>query len=124
MKINRTEILLPDMRFHAYHGVDPQEQLIGADFIVSLRVATDFRQAMAEDEISATVNYAELHEVVKSEMKIPSKLLEHVGNRILSRLFRDFPAIVSISLELYKENPPILNADLRRAGICIVSARD
>lgn len=124
MKINRTEILLPDMRFHAYHGVDPQEQLIGADFIVSLRVATDFRQAMSDDELSGTVNYAELHQAVKSEMEIPSKLLEHVGNRILSRLFRDFPSIVSISLELYKENPPIPNADLRRAGIRIEAQCD
>lgn len=124
MKINRTEILLPEMRFRAYHGVDPQEQLIGADFIVSLRVATDFRQAMAEDELSGTVNYAELHQAVKSEMEIPSKLLEHVGNRILSRLFRDFPSIVSISLELYKENPPIPNADLRRAGIRIEAQCD
>lgn len=124
MKINRTEILLPDMRFHAYHGVDPQEQLIGADFIVSLRVATDFRQAMSDDELSGTVNYAELHQAVKSEMEIPSKLLEHVGGRILSRLFRDFPSIVSISLELYKENPPIPNADLRRAGIRIEAQCD
>lgn len=112
------------MRFRAHHGVDPQEQVVGADFVVSLRVRVDFCRAMSDDELFGTVNYAELHQAVKSEMEIPSKLLEHVGNRILSRLFRDFPSIVSISLELYKENPPIPNADLRRAGIRIEAQCD
>ena len=57
-----------------------------------------------------------MHEAVKEEMAIPSKLLEHVCGRIVKRLFHDFPAIESIDLKLSKRNPP-MGADLDAAGV-------
>lgn len=40
-------------------------------------------------------------------MKTPSKLLEHVCERIGQRLFNDFPTIQEIIIRLSKENPPM-----------------
>ena len=53
---------------------------------------------------------------VKNEMEIPSRLLEHVGGRIIERLFHDFPTIEEIELSLMKRNPP-MGADIEAAGI-------
>lgn len=109
-------ILLENIRFFAYHGVAPQETTVGNEFVVSLRLKTDITRAMESDDVADTVNYAEIHQAVKEEMDIPSKLLEHVAGRIVRRLFNDFPTIESIDLKLSKRNPP-MGADIETAGV-------
>lgn len=109
-------ILLENIRFFAYHGVAPQETTVGNEFVVSLRLKTDIACAMESDDVADTVNYAEIHQAVKEEMDIPSKLLEHVAGRIVRRLFNDFPTIERIDLKLSKRNPP-MGADIETAGV-------
>ena len=115
-------ILLENIRFFAYHGVAPQETTVGNEFVVSLRLKTDIARAMESDDVADTVNYAEIHQAVKEEMDIPSKLLEHVAGRIVRRLFNDFPTIESIDLKLSKRNPP-MGADIETAGVEVHIAR-
>ena len=55
------------------------------------------------DELKGTVSYADIYAVIKKEMKTPSKLLEHVCERIGQRLFNDFPTIQEIIIRLSKE---------------------
>ena len=109
-------ILLENIRFFAYHGVTPQDTTVGNEFVVSLRLKTDIARAMESDDVADTVNYAEIHQAVKEEMDIPSKLLEHVAGRIVRRLFNDFPMIKRIDLKLSKRNPP-MGADIETAGV-------
>jgi dihydroneopterin aldolase len=40
-------------------------------------------------------------------MAIRSKLLEHVGHRIIARIFGEIPAVSRIVLAVSKLNPPI-----------------
>ena len=78
---------MKDVRFHAFHGVMPQETKVGADFIVNLRIGYPLEQAMESDEVGDTLNYAEVYDLVKQEMKQPSKLLEHVAGR---KMIKDY----------------------------------
>ena len=55
-----SRIYLKNVRFHAYHGVLQQERIVGNDYVVNLVVDYDFTSAMETDELSATINYAEL----------------------------------------------------------------
>ena len=48
----KTSIFLDDVRFHAFHGVMPQERAVGADFTVSLNVGYDFVKAAESDDIT------------------------------------------------------------------------
>ena len=107
MKATDMYIRLEGMKFYAFHGVLPQENLVGANFYVDLKLKTDFTQAAETDELEGTVSYANIHTTVKEEMSIPSKLLEHVCQRIARRLFHDFPTIETIDIRLSKENPPM-----------------
>lgn len=109
-------IFLDRIRFFSYHGVGKQETTVGNEFTVSLRLKVNISRAMQTDDVSDTVSYADVYETVKAEMEVPSKLLEHVGGRIVQRLFRDFPKIESIKLKLSKRNPP-MGADIEAAGI-------
>lgn len=109
-------IFLKNMRFFSYHGVGAQETLVGNEFTVSLRLKVDISTAAETDDVTDTVNYADIYHAVKEEMDLPSKLMEHVCGRIIQRLLHDFPSIESIDLKLSKRNPP-MGADLDSAGI-------
>lgn len=109
-------IYLEGIRFYAHHGVEPQETVVGACFILDLKLKTDFARAAQTDNLADTVNYAEVYALLKDEMSHTSKLLEHVCERIATRLFSHIPAIEEIHLRLSKENPP-MRADCRNVGV-------
>lgn len=116
MKIDNSYIFLKEIRCYAYHGVAPQENLIGNEYVIDLKLKVDISQASQTDEVADTVSYADVHELIKAEMAVPSKLLEHVGGRMAAKLFEVFPAIEEIELRLSKRNPP-MGADIDVAGI-------
>ena len=116
MKLDKGYILLSDLRFHAFHGVLPQERLVGGNFVVDLRVGYPLAQAMTFDQVNDTLNYASLYALVEREMQQPSSLLEHVAGRIAQAIAKTFPQALSIDLTLTKQNPP-MGADCKRAGV-------
>ena len=123
MKLKESYIVLQDLRFHAYHGVLPQERLTGNDYVVNLRIGYDIGDAMLSDDVNDTLKYAEVYLLVWQEMAVPSGLIEHVAGRIGDRLFRLFPKIEKVELKIIKQNPP-MGADGDGAGIevCLVRA--
>ncbi len=116
-------IHLKGLKLYAFHGVLPQENRVGAEYTVNLRLKTDFSRAAQTDCLERTVNYAEVFEAVKQEMQISSQLLEHVAYRIANRLLHDFPAIEEVDVELYKQNPP-MGADCEQVGISLSLSAD
>ena len=116
MKVKECYINITNLRFHAYHGVLPQERLTGNDYLINLRVRCSIEKAMHTDSVEDTLNYATVYEVVSSEMKTPSNLLEHVAGRIGAHLFDMFPEIKDIDLSISKLNPP-MGADCTGAGV-------
>ena len=45
MKINNSTIFLKDIRCYAYHGVAPQENLIGNEYVIDLKLKVDISKA-------------------------------------------------------------------------------
>lgn len=123
MKLMSSKIYLRNVRFHAFHGVLPQERIVGNDYLVNLVLDYDFSSAMQTDELQGTLNYAEVYQKVREEMAVPSKLLEHVAGRIAHRLFSDFPEIQKLQLSITKVNPP-MGADSDGAGVEVVLTND
>ncbi len=123
MKLMSSKIYLRNVRFHAFHGVLPQEGIVGNDYLVNLVVDYDFSSAMKTDDLQGTLNYAEVYQKVREEMAVPSKLLEHVAGRIAHRLFSDFPEIQKLQLSITKVNPP-MDADSDGAGVEVVLTND
>ncbi len=123
MKLMSSKIYLRNVRFHAFHGVLPQEGIVGNDYLVNLVLDYDFSSAMKTDDLQGTLNYAEVYQKVREEMAVPSKLLEHVAGRIAHRLFSDFPKIQKLQLSITKVNPP-MGADSDGAGVEVVLTND
>ena len=100
-------IQLKGMEFFAYHGCLDEEQVIGNKFIVDIAIETDTTHAEETDELANTINYQVVYNLVKMEMAIKSKLLEHVGSRIIDTLYDAFPAIAGLEVTISKLNPPL-----------------
>lgn len=113
-----TKIELRTMTFYAYHGVAPQETKVGNTFVVDLILTAPLEKAVWSDDLEDTINYASIYEVVKAEMMIPSKLLEHAAGRILTALKSNFPQVIEIELTLSKINPPF-GGDIHSASIIL-----
>ena len=96
MKLTEGYVILKDVRFHAFHGVMPQETKVGADFLVNLRIGYPLGKAIESDKVGDTLNYAEVYDLVKQEMEQSSKLLEHVAGRIVKVIGQHYPLVTKI----------------------------
>lgn len=116
--VRRSAVVIRQLKVFAHHGVLPQERTVGAFFIIDLSIQTDFSHAMLTDELEGTISYADVFALVKAEMAVPSRLLEHVAGRICRAIFDRFPTAEAVQLEIIKENPP-MGADCAGAGVVL-----
>lgn len=101
------EIALVNLRFHARHGVWEQENKIGNEFIVDVKIRIPYSDAILSDDLNLTISYAEVFDIVSSEMAKPRKLLETVAATIHSEIISRWPMITSGSIKICKSIPPI-----------------
>lgn len=101
------EISLKDLHFHAHHGVMAQERKVGNEFVVSITVAIPFSTSILDDELEATISYAEIYNIVKKEVLTPKKLLETVASSIVLKAKERWPQIISGQVTIRKMTPPI-----------------
>ena len=107
MRLEAGYISLHDMRLRAFHGVLPQERVVGGDYSVDLNVKCELADAVATDDVNRTLNYADLAAVVEREMAVPSCLLEHVAGRIAKAVAALAPTIEEVVVRVTKLNPPM-----------------
>jgi dihydroneopterin aldolase len=100
-------IKLKNIRTFSYHGCLVEEGKIGSDYRVDLEIKTDLRRSSLSDDLKDTVDYVLLNLIVVEEMAIRSHLLEHVANRIITRIFAEIASVSRIIVAVSKLNPPI-----------------
>ncbi|MBP0612575.1 dihydroneopterin aldolase [Chryseobacterium sp. cx-311] len=102
-----SKILLENLKIYAYHGVLPEETLTGTYYLLNVELHADLWKASESDDLLDTINYAEINSIIHEEMKVPSKLLEHVTGRIIGRLERKYQQLTYVRVKLTKTNPPM-----------------
>jgi dihydroneopterin aldolase len=106
------------IKLYAFHGCLEEEARIGGHYVVDVTITTDFSEAANTDDLSKTVDYVAVNAIVKEEMAIRSKLIEHVGQRIFSRIKNEMKGVSSLSVKITKLTPPI-NGDVDSVAIVI-----
>ena len=101
------EILLQNIKVYSYHGCLVEEKQIGSDYRVDLKIKADLSTSSLSDKLSDTVDYVHLNHIVKEEMAIRSKLLEHVAERIIDRVIEELELVEKVIIKVSKINPPI-----------------
>lgn len=100
------KIILEDIEIYAYHGCLPEEKKIGGRYLVNLEIRADLEKASRSDQLKDTFDYGIARDIIYQEMAIPSSLLEHVADRIISSLFLASPQIKEVKIRISKLDPP------------------
>lgn len=121
----QTSIQLHNLEFYAYHGLLPQERVVGGHYRVDVELSlTPPLRALTEDVIDDTVNYAEVYALIRQQMEQPVNLLEHLAHRITKGLYAQFPQIQAVKLSVTKVTPPISGIACEGASFCLQSVRE
>ncbi|MDY6148829.1 MAG: dihydroneopterin aldolase [Porphyromonas sp.] len=123
IKKTETTIALREVQFYAYHGVMPEEQVVGNKFVVTVELLCTSCEAVFTDRLEDTVSYADLYELVHHEMKQPSQLLEHVAGRICTVVEQRFPSVSECFVRITKCTPPI-SAVMQGAEVAVRACFD
>ena len=100
-------IKVENIRVFANHGCLKEETKIGSDYRVDIEIKANLQKSSKTDELSDTVDYVLLNRIAKEEMQKPSKLLETVVKRMLTRIFAEEKLIKKATVSVSKLNPPI-----------------
>ncbi len=109
-------IELNHLRFFAFHGLYDEEKKKGTDFEIYLEVSYPAAGVVITD-LSATIDYVSLFEVVKIEMQKPRKLLETLAMEVVEIIHDNFPQIRRATFSVHKLNPPIAGFNGDSAGV-------
>lgn len=113
-------IRLNNIKVFAHHGCMNEEAIIGGHYLVDVILHTDFSKAAQNDTLEDTIDYVVVNRIVAEEMAIRSKLIEHVGQRMVVRMKESFPSLEKVEVCLTKIAPPI-NGDVESVSISIVA---
>jgi len=100
-------IRVNNIRLFTNHGCLEEEAKIGSEYRVDIEVKADLQKSAKTDDLIDTVDYVHLNYIVKEEMAVRSKLLEHVAQRILDRIFKEIQLVEEAQVSVAKINPPI-----------------
>lgn len=109
-------IALEQASFHAYHGLYPEETIIGNTFMLDIAVRIPGIQHI--DQLADTVNYQGIYEIAQAIMAIPRPLLEEVVYALTDELKQRYPVIQHSIVSLRKMNPP-MGATIRNSLVSL-----
>ena len=98
-------IHLNNLHFFSYHGIYPEEKMLGNDFEVQLKVEIEAKGRI--ESLDQTIDYVSLYQLVKIRMAIPTALLETLVQEIIDDIQVMDSRILSIFISIQKMNPLI-----------------
>jgi len=101
------KIYLEGIEVYSFHGYSREERKIGGKYRIDLAIELETQAAEKSDKLRDTLNYEKVFFIVQQQMGQPSKLLEHLGRKILDALADEFPEISDMTLTIGKLHPPL-----------------
>ena len=118
------QILLQGMQFYGYHGVNPEERVLGQRYVVDLTADLDLSRAGQTDRLEDTVSYSHIYRTVRTVMEgDPRNLLESAAQAIADRVLAEFP-VDAVSVTVKKPNPPVRGSSIESAAVRIHRTRE
>lgn len=101
------KISISGLRAFGYHGVLEHEKIDGQEFVIDVVIDADFTNAVATDDVTDTINYAEIAQLAVSAITdtrfdLIESLADHVAQRI-----RVLPGVLGVSVTVEKPSAPI-----------------
>ncbi|BCP54093.1 7,8-dihydroneopterin aldolase [Kaistia sp. 32K] len=101
-------IFINDLRFYGYHGVFPEEAVLGQRFRVDLTCELDLAEGARNDDLTKTVHYGELAQLVEKIGKTRRfKLIEALAEAMATEIFATYPPIEKLTIRITKPEAPV-----------------
>ena len=116
-------IYIDDLKIFAHHGVFSSENIKGQNFYVNVTLFLDTEKAGTEDDLSLTVNYAEIRALIEKTMTENTyKLIETAAHAAAAAILRSSSLISEVEIEIRKPEAPI-DAQVRSVSVKIGRSR-
>jgi len=99
-------IELTGLRFHAFHGLYEEEKNTGNEFEVNAYISFHSSGHVIND-LSGTVNYAGIYEIIYRMMQQRTDLLETLAMSITEKIYHTYPVVHKVDIAITKLHPPI-----------------
>ena len=100
-------IRIENMEFRASHGCYELEKVVGNRFLVDVETDAEATEATMQDDVTKSVNYLTVYEIVREQMARPSNILENVAKRIIDAIYGRFPECLKVTVKVSKLAPPL-----------------
>ncbi len=100
-------LVLQGIRVYGYHGVLPEEKVLGQAFIVDVTLFGDFTRAAQTDLLEKALDYSLVHTLVNETVSQGSyNLIEALAGKLCTVLLEKLP-IDQVEVTVEKPNPPM-----------------
>lgn len=100
--------MMKNLGFYGYHGVLPEENVLGQKFFLDIELYVDLKTAGGSDHVTDTVNYAEAYSIVKDIVENQRfKLIEALAEKIAEKILGAFPIVKEIVVNIKKPEAPV-----------------
>ena len=101
-------IEIKNLEIFSNYGVFPEENVLGQKFVVSAKLYTSTRKAGLTDELTASIHYGEVSQMITKFTKEHTyKLLETLAENLCQMLLHEFPLMNTITLRIEKPWAPV-----------------
>ena len=102
-------ICIKDLEIYCHHGVLEEETALGQKFLVSIQLYTDTKAAGEKDDLSLSVNYADICHFAERKMKEKDyKLIEAAAQHLAMDILLEFDRVDQAEVTIKKPWAPIL----------------
>jgi dihydroneopterin aldolase len=120
------DFLIEGLEIYGHHGVPAEEKVIGQRLLFDMRLTMEQCPGAHSDEVTGTVDYTEVIDVVTEVATVESySLLERLAQVTAETVLKMFPLIDEVWVQVSKPHPPVACAlvgvaaamELRRADL-------
>lgn len=118
------KIVLKDIKLYGYHGVFPEEREKGQYFYIDVEVFVDLGQAGTSDDLSKTVDYSKIYDIIKCiNDSNKFRLIERFAHIISQEILSTFEEITEVIVRVRKPDAPI-KGEFEWVGVEIKRSRN
>jgi dihydroneopterin aldolase len=101
------KIILKGLQFYGHHGVLPQERELGRRFVVDLELFLDLTEAGRRDDLTCTVDYTKVVQLVEKQVTGSShRLIEAIADNLASAVLNSF-SVEEVKVRVKKIDVPL-----------------
>ena len=104
------QIKLDHLKFFSFHGLFPEERILGNEFTLSVSVDRISNEQFS-DNLQQSIDYGVLYSICAEVMQKPVDLLETICEQIIFKIQEICPDYQLIEISVTKNHPPLGQMD-------------